>query len=104
MTDLIDIYEAAGAEVNVERNTVRFTPDMMKPFDIVLRVMPSAVEEISGEKAKITFDVYLDDEYVLGKTDPVHGTPVYTIPHEASLTLPVDQVRIGWWERFQVED
>lgn len=92
-TTLIDIYEAAGATVSEDRKMVSMTHGDLKPFKIELLVYPGMVEfdGLGGEK--ITFQVMLEDEFVLG--EPTYaGTPFHQVNHIAEVTLPVSQVKI----------
>lgn len=81
-TTMNDIYEAAGTII--ENGVTRF-----KPFDIVLRVIPTAVEWHIESGERITFRVILADTYVQD-----NGTIYYT-SNEPDLTIPVNQVRIA---------
>ena len=90
-TTLIDIYEAAGGEVNEDRTQVSMNPAQMKPFDIKLRVYPSAVtHDMDGER--ITFGILLDDEMTLEET--AGGTLMHRHDFIAELEMPIAQVKI----------
>lgn len=86
-TTLIDIYEAAGGKVNEDRTQVEVN-GAAKPFDIVLRVIPTAVniDEVAGRS--VTFAVLLDDTHHF--EDNRHTW----VEHEVDITLPIEQVRI----------
>lgn len=92
-TTMLDIYEAMGGVANEDRTQVSVTPGQTKPFDIVLRVVPATFELNSDGVEKVTFAIFLDDEFRFGDTTPA-GTPMYTIQHEEEIQLPVSQVRI----------
>lgn len=92
MTTMLDVYEAAGAEVNDDRTMVSMKPGQMRPFEIVITVMPGAVEMIEGEPTKVTFDILLDPHLSI-KEGPL-GAVARELEYVESLTLPVDQVRI----------
>lgn len=89
-TTMVDIYEAAGGVVNEDRTSV--TISTPKSFEIVLRVFPIGVESgMDGDF--VTFDVVLDDTVVFGEPTLL-GTPYSELQNDASIRLPVDQVRI----------
>jgi len=91
---MIDIYEASGGVVNEARTQVSMASGMpTKSFDIKLRVILTGVEYdiVDGEKA--TFSVILEDERRL-EEDGIGGAILRFIEHEATLTLPVQQVHI----------
>lgn len=95
MTNLIDIYEAGGAEVNEDRTMVTMTGERpLRPFDIILRVIPTGVEMMNDdtELVKVTFAVLVNDEHTF-KTTPM-GTQVIQHSCEETLTLPASQVRL----------
>jgi hypothetical protein len=93
VTTLVDIYEAGGAEVNEDRTQVSMVAGQMQPFEIVLRVVPIAVQMQHGQKDIVTFGVLLDDETVFGEPT-VLGTPMRQIYHSTEVEIPVDQVRL----------
>lgn len=94
-TTLLDIYEACGATVSEDRTSISFTAGALKPIDIVIRVMPTAVE-IPGmnEAEQVTFDVFVDDELAFGEHIPYIGTPYRIINRDTQIKLPVSQVKI----------
>lgn len=86
-TTMIDVYEAAGGEVNEDRTMVTMNPPQ-KPFKIWVTVVPSEVtyDYDSGESVK--FSVLLDDEWMVVNGRIVHNT------FGETLELPVSQVHI----------
>jgi hypothetical protein len=90
-TTLIDIYEAAGYEVSEDRQSVVMDSSKpLKPFDIILRVIPTGLEYYgSNGQAKMIFAAQLHGDY-----DYTHIGRVDVFEHEAEITIPIDQVRI----------
>jgi len=89
VTTLVDIYEAAGFEVTEDRTRVMMSGvQQMRPFDIVLRVVPTGVAFDYEGQEKVTFSVQLHDGY---RYDG--GAMIFT-EYGFEMALPVDQVRI----------
>lgn len=88
-TTLIDIYEAAGAEVNEDRSMVSLRPEELKPFDITLKVYPYEVKLDPERGESVVFHVMLDDTFV------VLGGQVFYGEWDEQIELPVKQVRIS---------
>lgn len=88
MTELIDIYEAAGCKVSDDRRYVEPSSDF-QPFDIVLRVVPIEVRFDENRKGEVTFKLLLRSEHVRN----AFGGP-NLIDYDIDLTLPVNQIRI----------
>jgi hypothetical protein len=86
-TKMIDIYEAAGGEVNEDRTMVTMKPPQ-KPFKIWVTVVPSEItyDHVEGESVK--FSVLLDDEWAVVSGRLIHNT------FGETLELPVSQVHI----------
>lgn len=97
MTNLIDIYEAAGAAVNEDRTAVTLTSEKpLKPFEIVLTVFPHMIEQDGYGNEKITLAILLDDTHF------IHSDGRYEIfSYEEAVTLPVPQVRIHKEEKSE---
>jgi len=89
MTTLLDIYEAGGAQVSEDRTKVELPVGAMQPFDILLRVVPAGISMEHGRADQVTFEVLLNDEY------QINAGAYSVLYHEASVALPVDQVRIA---------
>ena len=90
MTTLVDIYEAAGHQANEDRTQVDVSdPSVMRPFEIVLKVVPMALAFTYDRKETVTFAVLLDDEYVVSPDGRMKF-----ISHETEIEIPVDQVKI----------
>jgi hypothetical protein len=87
-TTMIDIYEAAGGKVNEDRTQVSMNPPF-EPFEIILTVLPAAIQYENEREPRIAFDV------MLVKETQINGNMAYEYDHEARLELPVDQVRFA---------
>lgn len=89
MTTLVDIYEAAGFKTNEDRTQVEMSAaQQMRPFDIVLRVVPTGVAFDYEGQEKVTFSAILRDGVTFN--DGYMAFAEYGFEFE----LPVDQVRI----------
>lgn len=85
-TTLLDIYEAAGGIKTEDGLQVSITPPL-HPFKIELLVVPTAID-MGPEGEFVTLDVLLEDEL---RQD---GLGMRRVQHEASVQLPVRQVKI----------
>lgn len=88
MTNLIDIYEAAGAKVNKDRTAVELPPSF-NSFEIVLRVIPAAISFQDGGKPEMTFSIMIEDGFRIEDGDRVRW-----IEYSEEFTMPVNQVRL----------
>lgn len=89
-TTLLDIYEAAGCKLSEDRTSVEMNAgQQLKPFDIVVRVIPTIVEFNPKETERVTFSVILNP-YV----EVVSGVTKF-FDLDETLTIPVNQVRIA---------
>lgn len=84
---MIDIYEAAGGKANEDRTQVSL-PQIPKPFDITLRVVPTGIK-MDYEGERVTFAILLSDKHV------IDGPTVRFVTYDEEVTLPVEQVRIA---------
>jgi len=93
MTNLVDIYVAAGGTRSEDGNTVTINPGQQKPFKIELLVVPRTIEVSNGDEPDVvTFDVLIDDEYTFEST--VMGGVAHTHNYLETLKIPVSQVKI----------
>lgn len=90
-TTLIDIYEAAGATVNEKRTHVT-NLNQIQPFDIVLRVIPTALHIDGRGLEEMTFGVVPHSSVHFERVP--EGTRAHEIQHCSEVTLPVNQVRL----------
>lgn len=91
MTTLIDIYEAAGAEINESRTAATISNGLtggLKPFNILLTVVPIEVETTYEGPERVRFRVLLDPEMVFD------GLRVQYMDHDEEIVLYPSQVKI----------
>lgn len=87
MTDLVDIYEAAGAKLNADRTAAELPP-VFNSFEIVLRVVPDSISFTDGEKPMMTFAIMLKED--LQVADGI----IRWVQYNETITLPINQVQI----------
>lgn len=93
MTNLVDIYVAAGGTRSEDGKSVTINPGQQKPFKIELLVFPKAIETSNGDEPdQVEFDVLIDDEYTFEST--ALGGIAHTHNYLETLKLPVSQVKI----------
>lgn len=86
-TTLLDIYRAAGVNVTEDGGHVSIPPTL-KPFEIILKVVPTGVSFDYDEPAYVEFDVLLSPDVI------EDGYGARHIDHDAQIKLPAHQVRI----------
>lgn len=90
MTTLIDIYEAAGFKVTKDRTQVEMSAaQQMRPFDIVLQVVPTGMSFNYEKKETVTFSVVMKDGVWFGDDGRMSF-----VDYGFEIEMPVDQVRI----------
>jgi len=93
VTTLIDIYEAAGWDVNKARTeATNDGRNSLKPFKIEIMVVPRSVTSQYDQEDIVEFDVLLNDTHSF-ETTP-NGTAVHVHQHLDTLEIPVSQVKI----------
>jgi len=93
MTNLVDIYVAAGGTRSEDGKSVTIKPGPQKPFKIELLVIPKSIEVSNGDEPdQVEFDVLINDEYTFENT--TMGGIAHTHNYLETLKLPVSQVKI----------
>lgn len=91
-TTMIDIYEAAGWDINTSRTQVTNDTQRMKPFKIEILVVPRSVTSQFAQEDIVEFDVLMDDTHFFEES-PL-GATVHVTQHLGTLEMPVSQVKI----------
>lgn len=98
-TTILDIYEAMGATISDDGQSVQLPVGFeAKPFDIVLRVVPTSWEVNNNEPMKMKFGILLDPDYRHEYSDH-GGLRFFETHYDESFELPIDQIQILKKER-----